>query len=109
MMIIIIFHLKQKKKNKFCILKKIIKIKSRIRKNNFIEDFKNEFFNKHKNNLNYNYKFILLVSYERKYWLSANEKIRATVDYNISTQSVNCNNINLKIPDTILELRFTRK
>ena len=59
------FSFENKKKNKFCILKKIIKIKSKIRKNNFIEDFKNEFFNKYKKNLNFNYKVVLLVSYER--------------------------------------------
>ena len=100
------FSFENKKKNKFCILKKIIKIKSKIRKNNFIEDFKNEFFNKYKKNLNFNYKFVLLVSYERKYWVSTNEKIRATVDYNISTKSMIHNNINLKIPDTILEFKF---
>ena len=100
------FSIEIKQKNKFCILKKITKINSKISKHNYISDFKDHFINKYKKNLKFNYRFVLLVSYIRGYWISENEKIRATVDYNILTKPIIKSNIDIKIPDTILEFKF---
>ena len=100
------FSIEVKKKNKFCILKKINKINSKIRKESFISDFSDVFYKKFSKNKKYNYNFILIVSYVRNYWVSANEKIRATVDFDISTRSIALNSLNIKIPDTVLEFKF---
>ena len=96
-----------KKKNKFCVLKKITKIKPQISKENYIIDLNDEFEKKYKQKLFSNYKFILLISYTRKYLISNNKKIRATIDYDIVTKSINNHNINIKLPDTVLEFKFS--
>ena len=96
-----------KKKNKFCVLKKITKIKPQISKENYIFDLNDEFEKKYKQKLFSNYKFILLISYTRKYLISNNKKIRATIDYDIVTKSINNHNINIKLPDTVLEFKFS--
>ena len=68
-----------KKKNNFCVLKKITKIKTKINKQNYITELNKEFKNKFKKKLLFNYNLVLLVSYTRKYLVSSNKKIRATI------------------------------
>ena len=95
-----------KKKNNFCVLKKITKIKTKINKQNYITELNKEFKNNFKKKLLFNYDLVLLVSYTRKYLVSGNKKIRATIDYNIKVKSVNVENIPINLNDTILEFKF---
>ena len=48
-----------------------------------------------------------MISYTRRYLISNNKKIRATIDYNIQTKSVSGENIIIKMNDTILEFKFS--
>jgi len=98
-----------KKKNKFCVLKKINTIKTKIDKKNYISELYAEFKNKYKNKQVSNYNFVLLISYKRNYLISNNKKIRATIDYDIKIKSINREKIIINQNETILEFKFPPK
>jgi hypothetical protein len=55
---------------------------------------------------NYNYKFVLKTNYLRSYWISNNKQLRATIDTNIKTSSINKLNNLFDLNETILEFKF---
>lgn len=95
--------IEEKKKNNFTVWKNVKNFNFELNKQNLSNQF--SYFSFLKNN---NYKFILKTNYKRSYWLSGNNKIRATIDNNLkASPSFNNNFINL--PDTILEFKFSPK
>lgn len=92
-----------KNKRNFLVLKKIKKIEKTIKKDIF-NDLRN-FLTLGEHNQE-NYYFILKTSYKRCYWISLDNKIRATVDTNIMANPIHHNNKTVFLPETILEFKF---
>ena len=103
-------YIEIKNKKNFNVWKNIFKIKYYFTKETLVEDLKKYFYDlkNHKIN-NHNYKFVLLTNYLRSYWLSKNKKIRATIDNNITTKSLNNNSNTINLNDTVLEFKFSPK
>ena len=99
-------YIEEKNKRNFNVWKNIKKVDFQINKKKIIESLKNNFLNiKFKNN-NFNYKFVLKTNYKRSYWLSNNNKIRATIDIDINTSPANNLSKPIYLGDTILEFKF---
>ncbi len=99
-------YFEEKNKRNFYVWKNISKINISSEKDNFIKNLKN-FFSKSNNIKNYNYNFILKTNYKRNYWLSHNEKIRATIDTEINASPVSDITKIITLPETILEFKFS--
>ena len=95
--------MKLKKKKNFVVQKTIHKIE-KISEKNFIDELNNYLIHNGVNEFNYN--FVLKVSYDRSYWISPDKKFRATIDNNINASSIKNENITISLPDTILEFKF---
>ena len=92
-----------KKKKNFAVLKTIQKIE-KISEKNFIEGLKKYLVQNRINEFNYN--FVLKVSYERSYWISPDKKFRATIDTKINATTIKNDRKTISLPDTILEFKF---
>ena len=70
-------------------------------------DFKDfQLNNEISNRVYFNVFPILIVSYEREYYLNYNKKFRATVDTNLNVISLNNKKIKLKINKEIMEIKY---
>jgi SPX domain protein involved in polyphosphate accumulation len=99
--------IEEKNKNNFTVWKNIESFNFKLNKQNLLKKFSCLSTLKNNNFLkNNNYKFILRTNYKRSYWLSSNNKIRATIDNNLKTASFFSNNF-INLPDTILEFKFS--
>lgn len=99
--------IEEKNKNNFTVWKNIESFNFKLNKQNLLKKFSCLSTFKNNNFLkNNNYKFILRTNYKRSYWLSSNNKIRATIDNNLKTSSFFSNNF-INLPDTILEFKFS--
>ena len=92
-----------KKKKNFVVLKTIQKIEKTSKKN--FMDGLNDHLTLNRIN-EYNYNFVLKVSYDRSYWISPDKKFRATIDTNINASSIKNENMPITLPDTILEFKL---
>ena len=99
--------IEQKNKSNFNTSKNIKKLDFKVDKKNLLVSLK-KYFKKiyFKNKNNFNYKFILKTNYKRSYWLSNNKKIRATIDIDINTNSMNNFSKPIYLGDTVLEFKF---
>ena len=103
-------YIEIKNKKNFNVWKNVEKINLKTNEKNLIENLKSNFFNiKFKNNNNFNYKFVLKTNYKRSYWLSNNNKIRATIDIDINASSINNFSKPIYLGDTVLEFKFNPK
>ena len=100
-------YIEEKNKRNFNVWKNIEKINLPINKKNLLENLK-EYFDKakFKNINNFNYKFVLKTNYKRSYWLSSNNKIRATIDIDINSSCMNNFSKPIYLGDTVLEFKF---
>tara|TARA_Y100000816_G_C26100014_1_gene582784 strand:+ start:2062 stop:2718 length:657 start_codon:yes stop_codon:yes gene_type:complete len=98
--------LEEKNKENFTIKKNIFDTKLNLNKNNLINELKKYFYNTNNKMMNDNYHFILKISYYRTYWISENNKIRATIDVGLKTSPINDLDKNFDLNDTILEFKF---
>ena len=98
--------LEEKKKRNFLVIKKVNKISEEF-SNNIVSELKNYFFNRCRMFENNNYKFILYTKYLRSYWISHDNKIRATIDRNLQTSPADDLLKTLQLNETILELKFS--
>ena len=100
-------YIEEKNKRNFNVWKNIEKINLPINKKNLLGNLK-EYFNKakFKNINNFNYKFVLKTNYKRSYWLSSNNKIRATIDIDINSSCMNNFSKPIYLGDTVLEFKF---
>ncbi len=100
-------YFEEKNKRNFLVWKNIKEIELSYDAENFIKKLKGYFFSKSFNfTKNFNYQFVLKVSYNREYWVSADKNIRATVDTNINTSLLKNSSTTVNLSDTILEFKF---
>jgi SPX domain protein involved in polyphosphate accumulation len=98
--------LEEKNKQNFQVNKIVSKIPFLVDKNYIVRDLR-KYLDENKNKVsNYNYKFVLKTSYLRTYWISSNKQLRATIDTNIKTSSINKLNNLFELNETILEFKF---
>jgi SPX domain protein involved in polyphosphate accumulation len=98
--------LEEKNKQNFQVNKIVSKIPFLVDKDYIVRDLK-RYLDKNKNKVsNYNYKFVLKTNYTRSYWVSADKQLRATIDTNIKTSSINKLNNLFDLNETILEFKF---
>ena len=98
--------LEEKNKQNFQVNKIVSKIPFLVDKDYIVRDLK-RYLDKNKNKVsNYNYKFVLKTDYTRSYWVSADKQLRATVDTNIKTSSINSLYNLFDLNETILEFKF---
>ena len=103
-------YIEEKNKSNFNVSKNIKIIEFGIDKNNLLKSLKKFFYKiKFLNKNNYNYKFVLRTNYKRSYWLSKNERIRATIDIDINANSLNNFLKSIYFGDTVLEFKFKPK
>ncbi len=96
-----------KNKRNFNVWKNIKKISSSKDKKNLLENLKNFLQNSKIENINnFNFQFVLKTNYKRSYWLSSNNKIRATIDIDINASSLNNFTKPIYLGDTVLEFKF---
>ncbi len=96
-----------KNKRNFNVWKNIKKISSSKDKKNLLENLKNLLENSKIENINnFNFQFVLKTNYKRSYWLSSNNKIRATIDIDINASSLNNFTKPIYLGDTVLEFKF---
>ena len=57
---------------------------------------------------NYNYKMVLKINYKRSYFISDQGEFRATIDTEINTSPVLDFNKVIRLPETILEFKFSK-
>ena len=98
--------LEEKNKQNFQVNKIVSKIPFLVDKDYIVRDLK-RYLDANKNKVsNYNYKFVLKTNYIRSYWISSNKQLRATIDTNIKTSSINKLNNLFELNETILEFKF---
>ncbi len=101
-------YIEVKNKRNFNVWKNIEKVEPKINEKSLIEYLKKNLNNmKFKYNNNFNHKLVLKTNYKRSYWLSNNKKIRATIDINLNTNSINFYKKKIYINDTVLEFKFS--
>ena len=88
--------------------KNINKIPIQLKKDNLIQNLKDYLKTLNIKYNNFNYKFVLKTNYNRSYWISDNNKIRATIDKNISTSPIFDFTQKLNLNETILEFKFSK-
>jgi len=98
-------YFEKKEKRGFLVSKKSFKLDEENEKNVLLR------LKKYMNNNYYfndkNYHFILKTNYERSYWISFNNQIRATIDTNINSNNIKNDYNKIVLPETILELKFS--
>jgi len=99
--------LEEKNKQNFQVTKIVSKIPFIVDKNYIVRDLK-KYLDENNNKVsNYNYKFVLKTSYLRTYWISNDKLLRATIDTDIKTSSINNLNNLFHLNETILEFKFS--
>ena len=93
-----------KEKNGFVGSKQNFRISNFKKKKLDFKDF--QLNNEISNRVYFNVFPILIVSYEREYYLNYNKKFRATVDTNLNVISLNNKKIKLKINKEIMEIKY---
>ena len=102
--------IEQKNKKNFTVWKNIEKIDLVSNESEMINQLKDFFLTKIiKNVQNYNYKFVLKTNYKRSYWISSDKNIRATIDVDINTSSLDNQSTCINLTDTVLEFKFLPK
>jgi len=96
----------EKNKSNFYVWKNIAKLNIVSNKKNFLDSLKMS-LSKINNINHHNHNFILKTNYKRNYWLSNNGKIRATIDTEINTSPANNFSQIIRLPETILEFKFS--
>ena len=101
-------YIEVKNKRNFNVWKNIENIEPAINEKKLIEYLQKNLNNmKYKYNNYFNHKLVLKTNYKRSYWLSKNKKIRATIDINLNTNSINFYKKKIYFNDTILEFKFS--
>jgi SPX domain protein involved in polyphosphate accumulation len=101
--------LEEKNKQNFQVNKIVSKIPFLVNKNFIVRDLQ-RYLNENKNKVsNFNYRFVLKTNYLRSYWISNDRQLRATIDTNIKTSSINNLNRLFYLNETILEFKFHPK
>ena len=98
--------LEEKNKQNFQVNKIVSKIPFIVNKNYIVRDLQRYLDENNNKVSNYNYKFVLKTNYLRSYWISSNKQLRATIDTNIKTSSINKLNNLFDLNETILEFKF---
>tara|TARA_B110001452_G_C15194054_1_gene414525 strand:+ start:765 stop:1418 length:654 start_codon:yes stop_codon:yes gene_type:complete len=102
-------YFEQKNKNNFFVWKNIKKLELDINKKNLIKKIYDLLSNNNKYiDTNYNYKMVLKINYKRSYFISDQGEFRATIDTEINTSPVLAFNQVIKLPETILEFKFSK-
>jgi len=102
-------YFEQKNKNNFFVWKNIKKLELDINKKNLINKIYELLSNNNKYiDTNYNYKMVLKINYKRSYFISDQGEFRATIDTEINTSSVLDFNQVIRLPETILEFKFSK-
>ena len=102
-------YFEQKNKNNFFVWKNIKKLELDINKKNLINKIYELLSNNNKYiNTNYNYKMVLKINYKRSYFISDQGEFRATIDTEINTSPVLDFNQVIRLPETILEFKFSK-
>lgn len=98
--------LEEKNKQNFQVNKIVSKIPFLVNKNFIVRDLQRYLDENNNKVSNYNYKFVLKTNYLRSYWISSNKQLRATIDTNIKTSSINKLNNLFDFNETVLEFKF---
>ena len=102
-------YFEQKNKNNFFVWKNIKKLELDINKKNLINKIYELLSNNNKYiDTNYNYKMVLKINYKRSYFISDQGEFRATIDTEINTSPVLDFNKVIRLPETILEFKFSK-
>ena len=102
-------YLEEKNKNNFFVWKNIKKLEVDINKKNLLEKIYKLLSNNNKYiDTNYNYKMVLKINYKRSYFISDQGDFRATIDTEINTSPVLDFNKVIRLPETILEFKFSQ-
>ena len=102
-------YLEEKNKNNFFVWKNIKKLEVDINKKNLLDKISKLLSNNNKYiDTNYNYKMVLKINYKRSYFISDQEEFRATIDTEINTSPVFDSNKVIRLPETILEFKFSQ-
>lgn len=102
-------YFEQKNKNNFFVWKIIKKLELDINKKNLINKIYELLSNNNKYiDTNYNYKMVLKINYKRSYFISDQGEFRATIDTEINTSPVLDFNKVIRLPETILEFKFSK-
>tara|TARA_B100000767_G_scaffold32527_1_gene27771 strand:- start:749 stop:1402 length:654 start_codon:yes stop_codon:yes gene_type:complete len=102
-------YLEEKNKNNFFVWKNIKKLEVDINKKNLLDKIYKLLSNNNKYiDTNYNYKMVLKINYKRSYFISDQEEFRATIDTEINTSPVFDSNKVIRLPETILEFKFSQ-
>lgn len=94
-----------KNKRNFLVSKDVKKISENF-SNDIINELKNYFLRKPILHNTHNFKFILLTKYFRSYWISYDNKIRATIDKNLQSSPAHSPLNFIQLNETILEFKF---
>ena len=102
-------YFEEKNKNNFFVWKNIKKLELDINKKNLLNKINHLLFNNNKYlNPNHNYKAVLKINYKRSYFISDQGEFRATIDTEINTSPVLDFNKVIRLPETILEFKFSK-
>ena len=102
-------YFEEKNKNNFFVSKNIKKLDLNINKKDLISKIYTLLSNDSKNiAANHNYRLILKVNYKRSYFISYQNKFRATIDTHINTSPAFDLNKIITLPETILEFKFSK-
>jgi len=102
-------YFEEKNKNNFLVWKNIKKLELDITKKNLINKINELLSNNNKYiDTSYNYKMVLKINYKRSYFISDQGEFRATIDTEINTSPVLDFNKVIRLPETILEFKFSQ-
>lgn len=100
-------YIEEKNKRNFNVWKNIEKVDIKKNDKYIIENIKENLNNMtFKFNNKFNHQLVLKTNYDRSYFVFGNNKIRATIDINLNTCSINSLTNKIFINDTILEFKF---
>ena len=100
-------YIEEKNKSNFNVWKNIEEISLPNNEKNLLDNLKDYFYKiRFKNKNNFNYKFVLKTNYKRSYWISSDNKIRATIDIDINACSLSNFSKPIYLGDTVLEFKF---
>ena len=102
-------YFEQKNKNNFFVWKSIKELNLDIDKKNLLNKiYELLSVNNKYIDTNYNYKMVLKINYKRSYFISDQGEFRATIDTEINTSPVLDFNKVIRLPETILEFKFSK-
>lgn len=102
-------YFEKKNKNNFFVWKNIKKLELDINKKNLVKKIYELLSNNNEYiDTNYNYKMILKINYKRSYFISNQGEFRATIDTEINTSPIYDFNQVIRLPETILEFKFSK-